>query len=200
MIFLLTASIKNTSRRVCWVSLQPDGSVSIGLSDRAFVSPDFRAKHFVWSAFNRVTLHYAVPSEENSLKSIRNPHLTFHPPNWFHLTANDGKRLFEAITDLKIMLDQSNSIPWIRFVSKQITKLPPAGIPLKPQLTTILSIPLNDDKCSVGIGIDFMRTASGDEIPNTLFDQFIPWQDYFLRIHAVELAPQVATLSWFHQK
>ena len=45
-----------------------------------------------------------------------------------------------------------------------------------------------------------MRDGSGPMIANALLDEFIPWQSYFLRIHAIALSPQIATLSWFHQR
>ncbi len=201
MELLLTASVGDSDRRLLWISFQPDGSVSVGLSDRSYVAPDFKAQLFVWSAFNRETLHYVVPSESTAdLKSIRNPHLTFHPPGWFHLTANDGRRLFEGIGDLEIMLDQGQLVPWIRFVSKPVAKLSAAGIPRKPGRTSVVKIAVPNDACSVGVGVDFVRIASGPPIPDALLDRYIPWRDYFVRVHAIALLPQVATLSWFHQK
>lgn len=201
MELLLTASVGDVDHRLLWISLQPDGSVSVGLSDRTYVAPDFKAQHFVWSAFNRETLHYVVPSESNAkLKSIRNPHLTFHPPARFHLTANDGRKLFEGIGDLKVMLDQDPLVPWIRFVSKPVAKLSVAGVPRKLGRTSVVKIAVPNDACSVGVGVDFARIASGPAIQNALLDQYVPWQDHFLRVHAIALLPQVATLSWFHQK
>src|SRR5215472_11121992 len=44
MDLLVTVKTGEQTRRIAWVSLQPDGSVSVGLSDRTFVAPDFKAR------------------------------------------------------------------------------------------------------------------------------------------------------------
>jgi hypothetical protein len=38
------------------VGLQPDGSISVGSVDRAFVSPRFHARQFLWNVYNGVTV------------------------------------------------------------------------------------------------------------------------------------------------
>jgi hypothetical protein len=40
--------------RVGWVSFQPDGSISFGLNDRAYISPKFKTQSMIWNAYNRV--------------------------------------------------------------------------------------------------------------------------------------------------
>jgi hypothetical protein len=68
------------------------------------VSPDFKAQNFVWSAYNRGTIQYLVQSNPATLRPVPQPHLSFHPPHWFRLRGNGGKKLFEGIGDLLLML------------------------------------------------------------------------------------------------
>ena len=199
MELLLTATVEGKPRRIGWVSLQPNGSVSVGLNDKTFVSPDFKAKNFLWNAYNRETLHYLVTSDATTLTAVRNPHLTFHPPNWFHLKANGGKTLFEGIGDLPIMLEQDGVVPWVRFVSRPIVDLSGAGLPRKPDRVRVLKIDPRTQPCSIGLGVDFRRVDVDPPDQPELLSELVPWQGYTLHVHAVALPSQIATLSWFHQ-
>jgi len=196
---LLTATVEGKPRRIGWVNLQPNGSVSVGLNDKSFVSPDFKTKNFVWSAYNRETLHYLVTSDATTLTAVRNPHLTFHPPHWFHLKANGGKTLFEGIGDLPIMLEQDGVVPWVRFVSRPIADLSGAGLPRKPDRVRVLKIDPRTRPCSIGLGVDFRRVDADPPDQPELLSELVSWQGYTLHVHAVALPSQIATLSWFHQ-
>ena len=112
---------------VAWLSFQPDGSISFGLQDRTYISPKFKAQHFVWSAYNRAKLEYFVPSSPEELEQVTNPHFTFHPPHWFRLRANKEEALFEAIADLDLTLRQDHAMPWIRAFSGPLNSLKSGG-------------------------------------------------------------------------
>ncbi|OGW66681.1 MAG: hypothetical protein A3H49_00280 [Nitrospirae bacterium RIFCSPLOWO2_02_FULL_62_14] len=200
MEVLLAVDVRNELRRIGWISLQPNGSVSVGLNDRTFVSPDFKAKNFVWNAYNRVTIQYLISSDPKALKPIKNPHLTFHPPIKFQLRANGQHMLFEGIADLNIMLQQDGRVPWIRFVSKPVSELSKAGPSWNPDRTKILSIRLGNEDCSIGLGVDFVRKDVDVPTEDLLLSEFIDWQDYKLYVHSVAIPAQIATLSWYHQK
>src|SRR5690349_11976900 len=129
MIIRIDATEPTATRSIAWVSLQPDGSISVGLTDRTYVSPRFRARQFVWNAYNRVVAEYLIPHSSDELHVARNPHLTFHPPIYFHLRANGDEELFAGIADVGLMLTQVNRVPWIRFVSRPITEIAARGIP-----------------------------------------------------------------------
>ncbi len=175
MDILLTAEVNKQPRRIGWISLQPNGSVSVGLNDRAFVSPDFKAQNFVWSVYNRETIQYLVQSDPATLRPVPQPHLSFHPPHWFHLRGNGGKKLFEGIGDLPL--------------------------PRNPERTRTISIPLSTADCSIGLAVDFLRAnLDPPHAEELLVSEAIEWQGYKLLISAVTLAPQIATLSWFHQR
>ncbi len=200
MDLLVTVAIGEKKRRIAWVSLQPDGSVSVGLSDKTFVAPDFKAQNFVWSANNRETLHYLVSSDPGSLRPIRNPHLTFHPPHDFHLKADGGHMLFEGIGDLGLMLRQDGIVPWIRFVSSAVGVLRDAGSPRNPKRAEELIIQASRGDCSIAFGVDFVAREVGTSPASVLLSRCLSWQGYWLHLHAIAVPAQIATLSWFHQR
>ena len=83
MVLLVQAVERGIEHTIGWISLQPDGSVSVGLADQAFISPRFRARQFVWNAYNRVAVQYLVPHSPQELRAVTNPHLTFPPSHLF---------------------------------------------------------------------------------------------------------------------
>lgn len=200
MDILVTAVIgtERKKRRIAWVGLQPGGAVSVGLTDKTFVASDFKAQNFVWSAYNRETLHYVVPSDTSALKPIHNPHLTFHPPHDFHLTANRGRKLFEGIADLALMLHQDGVVPWVRFISAPVSELRDAGLPRNPERAEELLVRPPATDCSLGFGVDF--AAAETSLPDSLLSRCVRWQNYWLHLHVIPMRGQVATLSWFHQR
>lgn len=200
MDLLVSVTIGEKKRRIAWVGLQPDGSVSVGLSDKTFVALDFKAQNFVWSVFNRGTLHYLVSSDPGSLRPIRNPHLTYHPPHDFHLKTNGGQKLFEGIGDLGIMLRRDGVVPWIRFVSRPVSEIRDAGSPRDPARPEEVIVQAPRGDCSIGLGVDFVAEEARATPAGALLSRSIRWQDYWLHFHAVALPGQIATLSWFHQR
>lgn len=182
------------------MSLQPDGSVSIGLSDRAYVSPKFRAQHFVWSMFNRAKIEYVVESDPTALEQIRNPHFTFHPDSHIHLTANGpGKthKLFEAIAPVALMLEDQERVPWIRATSGPLSQLResrprPGNVPSEE-----LTLRVADETLSVAINVDFVKPRAAQE-QDDASTWHIPWHSIGLSIGLAVTYPKIPTLAWFH--
>lgn len=198
MVLIVQATHAQEERSISWISLQPDGAVSVGLVDRAFVSPRFHARQFVWNAYNRVAVQYLVPHSPNELRSVTNPHLTFHPPNYFHLKANEDAELFAGIADVEIMLDQDGQVPWLRFVSRPIAEVPVASTPRNAGRTSILTLPVSSPDVSVGLSVDFVRQGTQDSAGCTAV-QFFAAGQFRLRVCCEALPPQEATLAWYHQ-
>jgi hypothetical protein len=119
----IVAATNEAEFRIAWINESANNSLSVGLADRAPVSPRFHARQFLWNAYNRVTLQYLVPGNTDDLLPVRNPHLTFHPPVYFHLRANDDEELFAGIADVRIMLEQDSVVPWIRFVARPVREM-----------------------------------------------------------------------------
>ena len=198
MVISINAQANGNEHTIAWVSLQPDGSISVGLADRAFISPQFHARQSVWNAYNRVTVQYLVPHSPNELATVTNPHLTFHPPIYFHLRANNDVELFAGIAEVEIMLSQDGRVPWIRFASKPVRDIPLAQPPRDPDRTRVLHVPLVSPDASVGLSVDFVRPAE-DRPSGGLIDEFVDCGQNRLHISCEARAAQQASLAWYHQ-
>lgn len=195
----IVAEVKNEERAVGWISFQPDGSVSIGLSDKTFVTPQFNSRNFVWNVNNRQTVEYLVPSKPGSLHPVRNPHLTFHPPNCFHLRENGKQKLWEGIADVAIMLEEDGRVPWVRFVSKQFSELKIVGTPRSSLKTDIRKIELDNPESSICIAVDFLQTK-GEAPPEWVSNRIRgATGGVAIDVHLFPTKPQVSTLAWLHQ-
>jgi hypothetical protein len=198
MVLNIQAVTQGSARTIGWISLQPDGSVSVGLADRTFITPRFNARNFVWNAYNRVSLQYIVPHSPQDLVAVVNPHLTYHPPIHFHLRANGDDELFAGIADVEIMLAQDGHVPWVRFVSRSVRELAVAAAPRDPERTRTLAMPVNDGHASVGFAIDFVRPWDNSLVGSSA-EQFVDCGVRRLHVRCEEMPAQAATLSWYHQ-
>lgn len=186
-------------RSVGWVSRQPDGAISVGLSDRTFVSPNFRSRDFLWNAYNRITLEYRIAHTPDALEPISNPHLTFHPPIYFHLREDRGPELWAGIADVWIMLTQERRVPWVRYVSKPFSELKIASAPRNPSITMIQKkVAVPNAECSIGLAVDFVHVDGGTP-PEWVTNNFANASGGVdIDIRAEILHPQESTLVWLH--
>jgi hypothetical protein len=115
----------NDGRQVlnfAWASIQPEGSLSVGLADRLFT-------------LTHITESVAVGGEPikrtvdlvslYGLEAVTNPHFTYHPPVYHHLRRNDQRELWAGIMDVPLMLTEGREIPWIRLESNPVHTLRP---------------------------------------------------------------------------
>ena len=183
--------------RMGWVSVQSDGSVSVGLAARTFISPRFHARQDLWNVDNRVTVQYLVANTLGDLRGVINPHLTFHPPINFHLRANADELLFEGVADVGIMLAEDGRVPWIRFVTGRVHDLSQPG-PARDPNTTVVRVPVVSADLSLGMGVDFVvsekNTSSG-----CLVDHFVKAGQFRLQLFVEALEARLPTLAWYHQ-
>jgi hypothetical protein len=198
MVVTISAVTAESEHTVGWLSLQPSGAVSVGLADRTFISPRFHARQFVWNAYNRVTVQYLIPHSPDELRPVENPHLTFHPPIYFHLRANNDEELFAGIAEVEIMLAQDTRVPWVRFVSRPARDMAVAGTPRDPKSTTVIKVPVESSALSLGLAVDFARP--GTQIPSGgLMDHFVDCGENRLHVFCEALEEQQPTLAWYHQ-
>ena len=201
----VTVSHAGRTVSVGWISFQPDGSISFGLKDRTYVSPRLHERQFIWNAYNRITIEYVVPSDPDALLQVKNPHFTFHPDVMFHLKSNADRKakdeaIFEGIADVGIVLQQQGEMPWIRATSAPLSTLKPStearsdGIETSDLETTAPAI-MSD--CSTRMEIDFIRPKAVVDRRNNSSWEFV-WEKVGLRIRVGHIAPQIATLAWFH--
>jgi len=74
MRVMVNAVSAGSEHTIGWVSLQPDGSISVGSANRGFNSPRFHARQFLWNAHNRVTVQHLVPHGPEGLRPVTNSH------------------------------------------------------------------------------------------------------------------------------
>lgn len=189
--------------RIGWLSLQPDAarSISFGLNDRAYIAPKLQSRHN--SPHARYRFQYAVSSEPEALESVRNPHLTYHPPMFFHFKSNSDRSskdedLFQGIARIPIVLDRDVEMPWIRATSARLSTLRPAlqRNDSVPSENLILRVPSKD--LSVRISVDFIRPAAVAAVRENPSTWAYEWGEVALRVSASFTYPSVPTFSWVH--
>jgi hypothetical protein len=187
--------------RLGWISLQSNGDVSVGLSDKSYIAPRFKGRHFLWNAYNRVRIRYIVPSDGESLEGVRNPHFTFHTPNWFHLKPSrprHAEALFEAIADVPLTLMQDARMPWIRATTSPLRQL--AGGDRRPSDIAVedLIARSSTENISIRIEVDLIRPENCRPA-NDGWEWSFARENVGVRVSLAITHPQIATLGWFHQ-
>src|SRR5437764_7287267 len=84
---------RNTGTRICVLgalrrSLQEDGSLSIGFTDRAFTFSGLE------STRNREQVNL---SSQHNRKALLHPHFMLHPPTYFHLQNQEKKGIVAGL-------------------------------------------------------------------------------------------------------
>jgi hypothetical protein len=190
------------SRRIHigWISLQPDGTISFGLSDPSYISPKFKGEFMLWNAHNRVGIEYIVASDPSALEQVRNPHFTYHPATiMFHLKDNGPvkKALFRGIADVNITLEQQQTMPWIRAISAPLSELQSGGRRQNNIPTEELTIKAPSESVSAWVALDFIKKEDAKEHPDgSQWD--ISWHNTTIWVCLSTCPAQIATLSWFH--
>lgn len=202
MLSHITCQTPTRFIRVAWLSLQPKGDISFGLSDKTFISPLFQARQFVWNVYNRVTAEYEIVTDQNALMPVRNPHFTYHAPNYFHLKsdkarARNDEALFAGICEVPIVLHQQSEMPWIRATTSPLSKLRSAGNGWSKVPTNDLPVSVSSEDVSLKISVDFIRAENVAPKTATPLWTFLH-NDIGLRIGVSCSEPGLATLSWFH--
>lgn len=194
----ICASHAGSVRRVAWISFQSDASVSVGLVDSALVLREFETKAFLWNSFNRMTTEFLAPDNPAATKRVYNPHMTFHPPHWLHLTEQKGsaaKKPFEAIAPIELAVRQQGVVPWVRFTSKPLAKIAPSPKDQKRQ-AIVLEASLSN---SIRVAVDFV--SPGDISTDAELGR-PAWFDhgaYRVRVSVAEATGQSASIGWIHQ-
>ncbi|MDM0022187.1 hypothetical protein [Variovorax saccharolyticus] len=199
MVLTLYAYLDGKSYRIGWISLQPNGDISGGLNDRAFVAREFTAQLFVWSVFNRVRVAYLVPDDPKAARPIDQPHLTFHVPAYLHLTSKGNRVTFEAIADIALAVDQQGEVPWVRFTSRPLSSLTEAKGGTRDIAQRTVEFAATAADRSIELAVDFVRPGDTTALTGANHCEWLDHGACRLRISATECAPQRPTLGWFHE-
>jgi hypothetical protein len=189
--------------KVAWLSLQPDGSISFGLTEKTFVSPSFIGRVDVFNLYNQVEIEFLAESNPNKLRGVANPHFTFHPRILFHLTDSGGrgkknvKEVFRGINDVEMTVAQYGILPWIRAISPPMSKLKTFGMRNAGLSNHMLSVESLDEISSIGVEVDFVHPDQVDG-----FDQArvfsAKWHSVAITCKLSVRPGQLSTLGWFH--
>jgi hypothetical protein len=186
--------------KVAWISLQPDGSISFGLTDKAFVTPQSLGRFDVFNLYNQVETSFLIKHDPVGLKKINQPHFTFHPRILFHLTGMDGKKraeIFRAINDVELTLSHYGKLRWLRAISPPLRSLKTYGTRNDSLKTDAVSKTATNEDLSVAIALDFVRSEKEREVASDSI-HFFDHGNLTIRCETKFLPPQTPTLAWFH--
>jgi hypothetical protein len=161
-----------------WVSLQANGDVSVGSSDRTMRAR--RVRH------------------DGTLVAdglVDNPHVTFHHPHWTHLIGNKGVALWQALTWAE---PEPGGPPasWIEIVTSPIKNLR-QGQGRQGQQVEIWVLDCSNDNESAVLLVDFVGASHAQ---NTLaHDKYVTWGNTILRFRVATRegqAPSIEVHTW----
>jgi hypothetical protein len=154
----------------------------------------------IWNVYNRVRTVFEILSDPAAAERVVNPHLTWHPPHYFHFKRHDQRKedaSFWGIADIRLMLQQQLEVKWIRAVSGTLSGLKTAG-PLRGRFNSEdLTINAPTEAASVQINVDFVQPNAGKGLGHASL-WYIPWQDVGIRLGMAHTFPQIPTLGWAH--
>ena len=195
----LIAEAHGQRANIAWLSLQPDGSISFGLNDRAFCSPRAFGNIPIFNAYNRVRSAFLISSDGTDLHPVRNPHFTYHPIAMLHLKGNGDQELFRGLLDTTIVLRQQRVLPWLRLTTRPVGMLLKSGV--RPDGVDVeeWTIPLERKDISIRVAVDLLRPVPVGSSGPYLMCRLVEWRGILVRVVVDATSPQVATLAWYHE-
>ena len=168
--------------RIFWISLQIDGGVSIGATDKSF-------------EVSRITHDGScIPTAV-----VRNPHVTYHPPNWCHLTGNRGKPICEFLTwGSEGPLGNPPEL-WIEFITSPLRDLPARSTRRGGHIDIeIWKVNLPDNSKSIMLLVDFLNNTLHD-VARSNIEKRLTWGKTALRFRLALVdaqAPRLQLHTW----
>ena len=182
-------------RNFVWASLQNDGSISVGFSDRSFLIPGFAGELVLDDIVHRSQVDLVAT---HGIEAVTNPHFTFHPPGYVHLRANGHDELFAGLLMIDLIVEQDGRFPWIRFVSNPVEKLAPFSGARAKDAADVIRLLAPSSQCSIELGVDFVRPGTAPAHPAAGFETHLEWQNRVLHLYAHHQPGRRSTLSWNH--
>lgn len=184
--------IESVFKKLLWISLQKDNSISIGFLDRAFHFPGFTSERELDGIVKREFIDLEA---KHDAKAIRNPHFTFHPPGFWHLRSGNNLPLLSGLVWTEPGPGETES-PWIRFVSNPIKDLSPFEGKSTGNTIEVHSLLANSVEDSVAIHFDFIKKSEAKKIGKPNISKFINWGDVTLHLYSYTLPGQSAWLGY----
>jgi hypothetical protein len=155
--FRLLVDTNGSIRKVCWVLLERDGSVSVGLSDPGILITEVGTAHT--DPMGRVSAAPDAPGPTSPASARTNPHITLHRSGICHVRTNHEEPL--------VQLDYGNWCPplepleWLHLFTSPIAALPTLG---KVKVRdAVLVMPRMDH--SLGIRVDVLPRSVNGKYP-----------------------------------
>src|SRR5262249_3328922 len=190
----LVVKYKDKEKNLLWISLQDDGSVSVGLLGQTLVFDAFTSERELEDGarqFRQTDLR-----STHSMAAMRDPHFTLHPGGYFHLRSRNHPPL---VAGLVWTIPEPSAItsPWIRFISDPVKDLS-SPQPLQPtRKTTIQTLLVESDECSIAVNFDFVdERAAQLPLVKDRKANVIRWHNVSVMVYAYPIAPQKATLGY----
>lgn len=193
-------------RSLAWLTVAqpPDGAVSMGFTDQAFIVPGVQSSMVVdgdmhIQAVDLTTLH--------TKQALTNPHFTFHPPNHAHLRANAQNYLAEELVMMGMQVEADGRVPWVTFTSR---RLPLLSAYAGPRSEHDLILHPQRAECSIELRAEFIASLEWQpRAAGLLLDHVESWPcvtpdamvaEWHLHLQAAEVpARDSATFTWFQQ-
>jgi hypothetical protein len=173
-------------RGVAWINLLPKGAISVGLSSQPTTVGEIVSA--VEGVEERFDLRDRYPPD-----ALKDPHFTYHAPNYFHLRADGHPVLLRALVWTKHEAHTDCS-PWLRMVSAPVSMLKPRT--KRDNKHGIWPLPLLTEDCSLGLHIDFVNAEPTGQRGDQSIDRFFNWGGVTLRVRATKLPPQAAQVGY----
>jgi len=153
--FRLLVHTNGSLRKICWVLLERDGSVSVGLSDPGIVITEVGTADM--DPKGRVSAAPDAPSQEIPAAARTGPHVTLHRSGVCHVRVNHEKPLVQL--DYGRWCPPPEPLEWLHLFTSPLAAMPTAG--KAKDRDAVLAMPRDD--LSLGIRVDVLpRSASGE--------------------------------------
>jgi hypothetical protein len=168
---------KGTLRSFLRIDLQEDGSVSIGGFDKTSKFRGFTSESQVEGQTVR---EYINLESQHEIKSITNPHFTYHPPNYFRLGNTKHPKLFQGLVWSTPSDLQGVSSPWLRFVSDNVKQLKPLRTEMRRSGEEIQCVDCPSEEVSIGLNFNFSPAVGAMHGDGKYIGRFIQWGEIIL--------------------
>jgi hypothetical protein len=169
-------------RRLFWISLQKDKSISVGTSDRNF-------------KVRRISEDGSALDGDDQL--VARPHISFHPSKMLsHLTGDRGSPIAQGVTFADCPPDLQE-YPWVYFRSSPLRNIKPTGSRSGQGHKVDWSITTIDDGLSVLLSLFYVRSPALPYTYEATASRYIKWGGVFLRVNIAFVPPGETSLRLF---
>lgn len=155
--FRLLVDQRGSIRKACWVVLERDGSVSVGLSDPGIVITEIGTAHV--DATGRVSSVPDPPLEEIPAPRRTGPHATLHRDGVCHVRANRERPLINV--NYGAWFPPSGAFEWLHVFTAPVAAMPEIPLSKIKNRDTVLTVPRTD--LSLAIRADVLPRSDRDE-------------------------------------